>query len=1721
MRRLKNQPTVDTSCDALETLRRVACDPRTERPVGGAPKRRAVVADRRGSVLLVVIGLLLLLMLVGFSFFTFAAQEQSSAEYYADAAKKYDVTLDSNVLFDWALEQLIIGPNDVNTQSVLWPGRHSLVPNMLGMFAANANGVPVPFDRHPYNGYGVNVISGANGQPIVNPSYDGTTSANPEFLHFNYSWAARIPLAAPYPALANFNRLQLLTLFPSIDVGYTYPDINNAFLAHVSPIPGTLNPITGKPFDAVIPTFHRPQHLRLSTGVPHPLWYIDDTLAADANQVTTDTRARVLCPHPGHVSVIDGTTPRYLNPVAFPLGVTIGTHTILPFNFAIDGNAVLPAGEQGVWSGSGTAAALAAAPNLDYPVDADGDGIRDSVWVDLNFPPQTLPDGRTYVPLFAFHVVDADALINLNAAGNLAGFGGFNVPNPFLGVGDPWSGNNPSIARSNLGVSASEINPWWALTADATDINFLNPPCTPADPTAALQQYRGFFGRDNTNSAQFIMSRSELANMDLWFLLSGRPKYDVTLAGPNEVFTINDLVVGRHGERALLLTGAQQQLAAPNNPLNAAIFPRAGLTGADDDADMAWGINDTPYEPLLTGLTIPTHGHPLDNLGFGSSLHTISNGSGNVRAARLLADPLNPTGTGRYRQYSGYSLGSQYQSAFLGQGSLNAGTAWFPNAGGAMIDEADEVVTDRRYTQSFGQNDQIFGPDEMAGLHLTNNDYTANLLTSRLRQLMPFNFELNLQAQAIRRRFTTESWDRRQHGFAFCNYPAATPRGNWEFNADRDNDGRFEFPPVSTLSAPGTIDPQEPFRLEVRAGVGCELVNNSYPAAGTLESAFNQQLRLSINRLLTRPNPFAAMNVGNLPVLRQLTPHPATNPTALPLAATPIPGSFGGGLAPSAYNPAAGTAAQEYWARRDRQLMARDIYVMLYMLGGGNDNVNYATTANTITGVDPLDPALNMRTLYSDRQLREMAQFAVNMVDALDRDDVLTRFEYDRDLSNGWNVDDNPYTLSGLGSGPPETSMVAADRGEVWGVEAQQLTISEVLAFRQPQDLGGDNALTPYRDDQTDRAFTFAELRNVSSQPVNLANRAWRLRLYRPAGGPGSHRSVVFFRNMLNVANPTQVPAGGLYTIGSSARITGGVDTIPSGEARPADFRVDINGDALFDRIIPTAIAPLDSLVPPDAPPNGTANVQPSTNLDLVHEYGSGVFNPAINRFHLLDHGGASGLPLPPTPQVPTSDASTDQGGLYRQGTINEDLYFILERRAHTGRGAPVLLDAGQNNDNPWVEVDRFQMFVGASTVPTAVSFPLLGSDNQATVLTKLQGLLSSERRLMLSREYLANNNVPGPRMNSIGSSLNSREATVANPQAWQPHFDRDFASVMDLMTVPLYGPDSITARLLDNVNGRIVFESSATGTYEARLARAKFLRPTHPAAPSPANNNRWYRILELYEFPSRANRQAENAFGLDLRLPAKINLNGLRHPEVLYALLDDPFVFNLSLADTFEAGRDWWRQLLAARDGTDPQTNLVLPGSPASRPFRGLAHAAGMAAGAGAQGVPAIEQTLFRQLMLDNEDLNRNLALDPGEDADGNAGLTQTIPNNPPTRSPRTLFEARPLSEVNPAEANFVDPHTRNRLLAKVANNSTSRGNVFVVWITVGFFDSYRPFDLDPVTYPNPAVVQIGAELPAVDAPRRRGFFIVDRTMLENAYDATAGTYDFRKFVQYRKTIE
>lgn len=108
-----------------------------------------------------------------------------------------------------------------------------------------------------------------------------------------------------------------------------------------------------------------------------------------------------------------------------------------------------------------------------FDVDNDGDGIRESVWVDVGLGVRTAPDGRTYKPLAAILCIDLDGRLNVNAHGSMAhvdsyyqspsGGGGGGRPSPSDAENDfpidpaAYGGRLPILQRGQ-GYGPAEIS---------------------------------------------------------------------------------------------------------------------------------------------------------------------------------------------------------------------------------------------------------------------------------------------------------------------------------------------------------------------------------------------------------------------------------------------------------------------------------------------------------------------------------------------------------------------------------------------------------------------------------------------------------------------------------------------------------------------------------------------------------------------------------------------------------------------------------------------------------------------------------------------------------------------------------------------------------------------------------------------------------------------------------------------------------------------------------------------------------------------------------------------------------------------------------------------------------------------------------------------------------------------------------------------------------------
>jgi hypothetical protein len=349
--------------------------------------------------------------------------------------------------------------------------------------------------------------------------------------------------------------------------------------------------------------------------------------------------------------------------------------------------------------------------------------------------------------------------------------------------------------------------------------------------------------------------------------------------------------------------------------------------------------------------------------------------------------------------------------------------------------------------------------------------------------------------------------------------------------------------------------------------------------------------------------------------------------------------------------------------------------------------------------------------------------------------------------------------------------------------------------------------------------------------------------------------------------------------------------------------------------------------------------------------------------------------------------------------------------------------------------------------------------------------------------------------------AANSEQAGAAF-DVWQPHFDRDFSSAYELLSVPVFAPERLVERLADG-NGKLsgVTTNVEAGGAAPSVAGGIFLNSQVDIdGDATDEDNHWYRIFDFVEYPPRTHDTIRNNLTMRRRTDGRLNLNTLRQEHVLAGLVDDLVQLSNTAAarsttDVHNSGRIWFDQLLVARDGLDPITaneglafpnfgansGLPLPGVPGAQPFRSLSYVDPVAPDA------SLQYTILRS----------HYATGGGLDS-------------------LRLFEARGTADV---PNNDVDYHTRNRLLAKIANNSSNRSHVFILWVGYDLFEAHQPNAADP------DVVQIGAQI--TDIPGHRDFVVVDMTRLEEAYsdsnlsDAVAGRFDWRKFIIYRKRIE
>lgn len=1748
------------------------------------PQSRPHFRDRRGgAVIIVVLALLSLLIFLGVFFFEFAQEEQMASVNYATSP--YAEIINPDELFDEAAKQLLVGPEvGARPMSALAshtagvgftaaavaglpygiPGNvHCMLAHTIGRtYYVGAN--PVPTDIVPHNGHGIRSIPhdvNLNGviDPWVDLNNNGFFNSNEgDYIAYDMNGdgiedAVLYPMdATDYPAYSsvplfaiNFSRpaqvnptrdafsqpvpggpSQYGPLAPfQPDVEYSYPDINNLFLAY---------DVTIGNRRILVPSFMRPDLL-----TPYRQYHSGNTsIYPGPRNIYRDAYTQRLVLRPHALNRYPDGTFRFLS-AGIQAQSGERTRYIPPFQFEVDTdrddnplNRGVP-NEMGLYTADITnyvAGTTPASLNETYELDVDvtGDGEPDSIWIDLGMDIVSMSDGRQFVPLFAFHVLDADSNINLNTAGNIQGL---------LVDGNAYNSGLP-FSTSNTGASASEVNPLRALTGDPAQM------ATRTDLQLVQFQHAYNFGF----TPAIVQAPLTMANIELYWLLAGRVDARRVSTGAGPIGPLS----GRYGDESGVATFVSgSSTTAPGGP-------------GDDDNDSNPNTGSkyeggarknaySQYDPRGGYFTAPTAfgGHPVDPKGVGGSAYTATGRVTSTAGNSPVVWPVyngsgwearNPTTTpgGVPLIELPYPNGATDEFG----NADPVGATLFPNTTPlTMINEEDEI----NLSVPNALQDDPFGPEESLRLQVATADAIRLGLATRVDRLAPFNFLYARNSERIRRLFTPASWDFTSTAYVphRVEFDSATSRYVRRETADWFGDGERYFPPeFGPNSTPVPVySANDPFRPELRTLLASrdtdpsaiinslQILKNAdlSNGAGTLPHTLWRQ-PLNLNKLLVGfgtedANGNSTLDSGEdtnnngvldavYPIYRQLMPHPHIRDSGTTLAGVDdmihshtaaIPGSSTLTLIDGT-NSASCVAAMEWWARYDRQRLARDIYTLLYVVGAPQD-------------MDPATPTIDtpMTHTYSPEVTREMAQFAVNYVDALDRDDVITKFEYDDNLSDGWNV-------------------VPTTARKVYGVERSSLTFSEVQFIQVAGVSGADNTTTLHKEERDVHQYLYIELRNGSPHTIPL-DEQWRIsRVVHTSGGQSTATIDVSLQfKRLNPTTYKSVPPGENFLISMhDGFVKDGSDLDVW-----SDFYVDVSGGGNLESVLPTGGPALAN--------NTTPNNNPQADIDLGR---TGVAAPFdFHNYYTLVNGTTNWMPTNKT-LVKRIEAPAMASTATPEATSFD---LVLERRQN-------LTGVDSQDDNEWIEVDRFhvdsrQMETGHPN-PNLALFEV-ANDAQADVQTALSYLNSRERRQLFEPAQLPHSQSGAP-VTSTATVHHSMTSSTPGKHAgnsvspspftlWEPHFDRDLTSVYELNSVPLYGnwplrvvsdPAAIAdtgapaANLFyKELHGGTQFNLAPNGQMSGDFtAGIRFKFPNGiPGKPYRGWNrfnyqNSWYRLFDLVTVPRRADQQNGTLGSLPgslmpvSRTPGKINLNTLRDELVLAALIDNEqhLVYGNGTNDSITANRNWFLELLQSRDGDDAIAakanlpGLPLPNSVTSRPFRG-----------NAQWDPnwsaSLDDQSIENGMLRSARRRGSTVLGTRPPGASYVSPTLTATSDYTTN----LWGAGPtydtsgetwqaLFDAADRDATNLDHHTRDRILSKIANNSTNKSHVYYVWMAVGYFEAH--------TLASNGRTQIGARI--TDLPIHRKFMLVDMSRLEDAYSAADNTFDYRKFIQTEKRL-
>lgn len=429
---------------------------------------------RRGNVTVIVVAFLGLFLVLGLTFVFYAIAEADQSKVYRDAANGGQTGVSPTThdgappepesIFGKALGDIIYGPPEGLPGAFNSLRGHDLARLIYGYNPADPGGATQPFN-------GVGHVPAYT----VHPNFDrANAGGQPPVPPFVVNWTWHVPLSpagggrdprfllmydrdnnwgrSPKNPAANQNTPGSPTYrYYAPNANYTYPDLNNMFLA-------ALDPTTGQ---VLVPSYFRRYLMDDGTGsnVPpsaHParrsipaanlnrdpaIGYDPVTGISEVRSFPSNSPAGIADPDPW-----TNYSGRFLTLRPRPVDhmIPVGNTWISRFPYPKQN-------PDGVTYG-----------DVENIEGKPGGRQYDAFWMDLDLPVRRW-QGKNYKPLFAFTIVDLDNRVNVNTAGNF-----FPLPDDST-AGTPGLGQQPPAAvravvppqyghYSNQGIGSWEVN---------------------------------------------------------------------------------------------------------------------------------------------------------------------------------------------------------------------------------------------------------------------------------------------------------------------------------------------------------------------------------------------------------------------------------------------------------------------------------------------------------------------------------------------------------------------------------------------------------------------------------------------------------------------------------------------------------------------------------------------------------------------------------------------------------------------------------------------------------------------------------------------------------------------------------------------------------------------------------------------------------------------------------------------------------------------------------------------------------------------------------------------------------------------------------------------------------------------------------------------------------------------------------------------------------------